>query len=138
MAEAANCALPSNAAQIMARAIDAVNAERRVHGLGPLARNVLLDKAAQGHACWMGATENFSHRGNGGSLPKKRIRATGYHTMLTAENIAWGQKSAAEVIDTWMGSDGHRRNILLNVDEVGIGVALMNGRIAWVMDFAAK
>jgi uncharacterized protein YkwD len=138
-AQAANCALPPNAANLMAQAVAEMNAARAAQGRAKLSRDAKLDQAAQAHACWMGATGTFSHKGKGGSLPKKRIRATGYRTSLTAENIAWGQKTAREVVDVWMKSDGHRRNILLSgVDEVGIGVAMMNGRIAWVMDFASN
>ncbi len=137
-AGAANCPQPANAPGLMAQVLAEINATRAAKGKAPLARSAQLDQAAQGHACWMSQTGTFSHQGAGGSMPKARIGATGYHTMLSAENIAWGQKSAREVMETWMNSEGHRRNILLSgVDEIGLGVALMNGRIAWVTDFAA-
>ncbi len=135
---AGNCPLPTDAPGLMMQVLAEINAVRAAKGKAPLVRSAQLDQAAQGHACWMSQTGTFSHEGAGGSMPRRRIYATGYHTMLSAENIAWGQKSAREVMQAWMESDGHRRNILLSgVDEIGLGVALMNGRVAWVTDFAA-
>lgn len=139
LAATAGCATPPDAARLVADAATAVNAARKANGLAPLAKDARLDQAALAHACWMAETGTFSHKGAGGSLPKKRIKATGYRTRLTAENIAWGQRSGAEVVQTWMESPGHRRNILMSsLDEYGLGVALMKGRIVWVMDYAAK
>lgn len=135
----AGCAMPENAGRLAAEVGAAVNAARKAGGHGALTRSSLIDEAAQAHACWMAETGTFSHKGRGGSLPKARIRATGYKTRLTAENIAWGQRSAAEVVDTWMQSPAHRENILrAGVDEFGIGIALMQGRPVWVMNYAAR
>ena len=136
-APAAACTLPSNAAQIMADAGAAMNAKRAAAGRPALDRHGLLDKAAQDHACWMADNNTFSHIGAGGSKPKRRIKAAGYSTRLAAENIALGQTTGAQVISTWMGSSGHRQNILRSgVDDYGIGVAVMQGQTAWVMVFA--
>jgi uncharacterized protein YkwD len=133
------CDLPANAAGLMADAGTTMNAERKAGGRRALDRDAKLDKAAQAHACWMAETNTFSHKGAGGSLPKRRITATGYRPMLTAENIALGQPSGARVIAEWMDSPGHRENILrTGVVEYGVGVALMQGRPVWVMVYAAK
>jgi uncharacterized protein YkwD len=137
-APAAACDLPANAARLMADAGTAMNAERQGGGRAALIRDARLDKAAQAHACWMAETNRFSHKGAGGSLPKRRITATGYRPMLTAENIALGQPSGTRVVAEWMASPGHRENILRNgVDDYGIGLATMQGRPVWVMVFAA-
>ncbi|WP_139828210.1 CAP domain-containing protein [Maritimibacter sp. HL-12] len=123
----------------MADAGATMNAERKAAGRKALIRDARLDKAAQSHACWMAETDTFSHKGAGGSLPKRRITATGYRPMLTAENIAFGQSSGARVIAEWMESSGHRENILRRgVVEYGVGVALMQGRPVWVMVYADK
>lgn len=117
----------------------ALNAQRAAKGQRSLADNAMLDQAAMDHACWMAETNTFSHRGAGGSLPKRRIKATGYKTRLTAENLAFGQTSTAQVMAEWMSSPGHRKNILLGgIDEYGLGVAVMNGRLVWVLNVAAK
>lgn len=133
------CDLPTNAAQMMADAGAAVNAQRAAKGLRALSRDGKLDQAAQSHACWMGDSGTFSHKGKGGSLPRKRVKSAGYRAGLTAENIAFGQPSGGAVVSEWMTSQGHRKNILLpGVKNYGIGVAQMNGRPVWVMVYAAK
>jgi uncharacterized protein YkwD len=138
-APAVACELPDNAARLMADAGATMNAERKAAGRKALIRDARLDKAAQSHACWMAETDTFSHKGAVGSLPKRRITATGYRPMLTAENIAFGQSSGARVIAEWMESSGHRENILRRgVVEYGVGVALMRGRPVWVMVYADK
>ncbi|MGN0579072.1 MAG: CAP domain-containing protein, partial [Ruminiclostridium sp.] len=39
------------------------------------------------------------------------------------ENIAAGQRSASEVMESWMNSSGHRQNILSsNFRKIGIGL----------------
>lgn len=135
----AGCPLPRDAEQLIAEAGAAMNAQRSGNGRRPLSRDAELDAAAQGHACWMAANNVFSHKGDGNSLPKRRIRAAGYVSMLTAENIAYGQTTGRQVVTEWMQSPGHRQNILLGaVDEYGVGVALMRGRPVWVMVYAAN
>jgi uncharacterized protein YkwD len=43
---------------------------------------------------------------------------------VVAENIAAGQRTAPEVVDGWMNSPGHRKNILSrDVSQIGIGFA---------------
>ncbi|GGD46861.1 CAP domain-containing protein [Sinisalibacter lacisalsi] len=136
---AAACDLPANAAGLMADAGANMNAQRKAGGRRALDRDARLDKAAQAHACWMAETNSFSHKGARGSLPKRRITATGYRPMLTAENIAFGQTTGGQVIAEWMASSGHRKNILLgSVDDYGVGVALMQERPVWVMVYAGK
>ncbi len=134
----AACTLPSGAAALLAEAGSAMNAQRAGAGRKALDRDARLDQAAQAHACWMADNATFSHKGAGGSLPKQRIKATGYVTRLSAENIAHGQATGSAVIASWMASSGHRENILRRgIDDYGVGVALLQGRPAWVMVFAA-
>lgn len=54
------------------------------------------------------------------------------------ENIAWGQPSAAVVMNDWMNSPGHRANILNSKYKyIGVGYELgANGRPYWVQMFA--
>ncbi len=40
-----------------------------------------------------------------------------------AENVAYGQMSAEEVVDGWLHSPGHRQNIEGDYNLTGIGVA---------------
>ena len=41
----------------------------------------------------------------------------------SAENVAYGSKSAKEVVSNWLNSPGHRQNIEGEFNLTGIGVA---------------
>ena len=46
----------------------------------------------------------------------------GYRYSYLAENVAAGQRSPQSVVDSWMKSSGHRKNILNpKVTEIGVG-----------------
>ena len=54
------------------------------------------------------------------------------------ENIAWGQKTEADVVNAWMWSPGHRWNILgSEYRKAGFGMAKdSEGRIYWCVVFS--
>lgn len=136
-AAAASCDMPADAAGMRAAVADLVAVQRKANGRSALARNARLDTAAQDHACWMSSTGKYGHKGANGSMPKGRVKAAGYRACLTAENVAWGQASAGQVVAEWMASKGHKANILNgSAREVGVGVSLLDGRPAWVLVFA--
>merc|ERR1711862_893417 len=54
----------------------------------------------------------LSHTGKDGSDPGYRIEREGYSWKSYGENIAKGQKSVSGVMNAWMNSSGHRKNIL--------------------------
>jgi len=57
--------------------------------------------------------------------PSDRLAAAQYVWEAYGENVAMGQRSAAEVVSAWMKSPGHRANILNpRYTELGIGYAL--------------
>ncbi len=101
------------------------NLEREKAGLPPLKENPLLAQAAQAHAEAMAAGDFFDHSNpHTGTTPADRITAAGYHWSVVAENIGSGAASPAEVMQNWMGSSGHRANILNpRVREIGVGYA---------------
>ncbi len=80
--------------------------------LRPVGHSAALQAAAQAHADDMARTGNFGHRGSNGSTAQSRVRAAGYNACYTAENIAAGQSTIANVFSDWMASSGHRTNIL--------------------------
>lgn len=84
-----------------------VNVARAKAGVRPLQRLEDLTRAAAIRAEEL--TRRFSHTRPDGrdcfTAIKGRYRSAG-------ENIAAGQRSPAEVMDSWMHSEGHRRNIL--------------------------
>ena len=52
------------------------------------------------------------------------------------ENIAYGYRTPAEVMEGWMNSEGHRANILNgNFDGIGVGCYEENGVLYWTQFF---
>lgn len=130
-------------ARVRAALLAETNARRRTAGAPPLRSDPLLDKAAQKHAEDMLARGYFAHESPGGATVRERSREAGYDWREIGENIAEGQTSVAEVMEMWMGSPGHRRNILdKGFTDLGLGLALgksKNGeyRVVWVQTFGA-
>jgi len=104
--------------------VELTNKEREKKKLPPLKPNPLLFKAARGHSANMARQEKMEHVLDG-KTPGQRARAAGYQADWIAENIAAGEDWPLEgVIADWMGSKGHRENILSpKVSEVGVGLA---------------
>merc|ERR1712194_511354 len=71
-----------------------------------------LNKSAKGHSQDMSAKGYFSHTGADGSSFSQRNQRAGYCTSAGGENIAKGQRSEAQVVEGWLNSPGHCRNIM--------------------------
>jgi uncharacterized protein YkwD len=121
----------ANLEAVRAATLCLVNHERSTHGVGPLATNSDLQRAAQGHSESMASGSYFEHTGPGGTL-LERITASGYLPGPNAlysvgENIAYGSlqdSTPVAIVAAWMASPGHRANILNpSFREVGIGVS---------------
>ncbi|MFF0479186.1 sigma-70 family RNA polymerase sigma factor [Streptomyces sp. NPDC004284] len=118
--------------------IGLVNQERAEAGCGPLTEHPLLAKAAQGHSDDMAARDFFDHTNPDGDGPGERITAAGYAWASYGENIAKGQTTAAQVMDSWMNSPGHRANILnCGFKEIGIGLHTSGGPY-WTQAFGSR
>ena len=102
-----------------------VNEERSKAGASPLEWSDELADVARAHSADMAENDYFSHTDlNGGSF-SDRIDAAGIGIKSTgAENIAAGSSTAEAVMNQWMNSEGHRKNIL-NPDlrKLGVGLA---------------
>ena len=86
----------------------------------PLKWNDRLESAAQSHRNYMSSRRKLSHTGNRNSNPGTRITAAGYKWNFFAENIAMGQQSVDEVMNSWLNSTGHCKNIMnRNATEMG-------------------
>ncbi len=108
--------------ELINQVIKLTNIERANAGLQPLKPNSQLADAAQDHSEDMAKDDFFSHTGVDGSNVASRVQDSGYQYSTVGENIAAGQKTAAEVVEGWMNSPGHRANILnANYTEIGIG-----------------
>ncbi|GGP45340.1 hypothetical protein GCM10010287_12400 [Streptomyces variabilis] len=80
--------------------------------------------AAQAHSADMVARDFYAHTAPDGSKPWDRAAAAGSRCRTVGENIACGQRSAAEVVRGWMNSPGHRANILKpEFTHIGVGFA---------------
>jgi len=120
-----------------------VNAERKRAGVPPLKPNSRLDVAAQRHAGDMLARAYFAHQSPEGRTVRERATAAGYDWRSIGENLAEGQLTVAEVMDTWMHSPGHRRNILdPGFRELGVGLALGKSgdgyQVEWAQTFGTR
>lgn len=130
------------------RVLTLINKERAKAGCPALVAQPQMTEAAELHARDMAESNFFAHEGLDGSSPGDRMRAQGYGAGYWGENIAAGQKSAAEAVSGWMKSPGHRANILnCRYTETGIGMTHQanDAKIAgqtgalfyyWVNDFA--
>lgn len=90
-------------------------------GLPPLTLDAQLGKAALSQSAAMALHNYFDHiSGMDGSTPAQRIEAAGVEAKASAENIAVGQKTPAQVVQGWLRSHGHCVNIMGNYTFIGI------------------
>ena len=116
-----------------------VNAARQGQGLRALRADRNLMQAAQIHACDIARHGRMTHQGGDGSNSAQRAERAGFDTCLTAENLAWGFPRAEQIVAGWLGSAGHRRNILLDrATHYGIGIAEGPQGPMWVMLYARQ
>jgi uncharacterized protein YkwD len=114
-----------------------LNAHNQARNSGALQINRLLMSAAQKHATWMAQYQRMSHMGAGGSDVMQRVQNEGYQLRAVGENVAYGYRDVNAVMDGWMNSSGHRRNITNRAfTEVGFGIAkTAAGTIYWCTVF---
>jgi uncharacterized protein YkwD len=90
----------------------------------PVKLSPTLGGVAFGHADDMAKHNYFEHEDLTGHSPADRVRAVGYQEKLVGENIAYGPKSAEEVVQGWLDSPGHCENIMdPRFAEMGIAYA---------------
>jgi len=125
-------------ADIQQEVLNLVNAEREQVGADRLVLNSQLNQAAQRHALDLVRQGRLSHTGSDGSTMQTRIEATDYRWSSIGENVAMGQSSPEAVMRSWMGSRGHRQNILNpSFSDLGVGYVEDRGANYWVQVFAS-
>jgi uncharacterized protein YkwD len=136
-------AAPQEAAPEFAqRVLDLTNARRAEAGLAPLRLNAQLSQAAQSYSEVLASSDCFAH--SCGSVPEvaNRVEGAGYGNWRSiGENIAAGYSTPEDVVEGWMNSPGHRKNILSpNYAEIGIGFVAGRGAYGtyWTQDFGAR
>lgn len=93
-----------------AQVVELVNQERQKAGLKALTVNVQAERAAEIRAREI--ETSFSHTRPNGTDFFTVLRETGVSYQSAGENIAYGQKTPTQVMNSWMNSSGHRANIL--------------------------
>ncbi len=124
--------------------LELINQYRAENGLDPLSLSAPLSVASERHSEDMGTYGFFSHTTEGssyypvGSGHPERIAQEGYdYNTYTAENLAYGQTTAAEVFEAWRISPGHNVNMLGDYSVIGLGLAWVNGTPYWTTVFGA-
>lgn len=106
-------------------ALRLVNAYRAQKGLKPLKLEPRLSEAARSLAVDMSRYDRLSHYGPDGADLEHRLSAAGYSYSVAAENIGAGQRSVAEMVESWKKSPAHSRNMLIS-DARHMGIAMQH------------
>ncbi|MCQ2540239.1 MAG: CAP domain-containing protein [Acetatifactor sp.] len=113
------------------------NAERAKYGLCPLTMEATSNAVAQ-----LGRDEcvqRFPHTSPEGTSCFTAFAAMGATYSTAGENIAGGYRTPESVVEGWMGSEGHRANILNpEFTRIGVGVTSSSDKykIYWAQAFA--
>lgn len=137
---AAGGAAPPGAPAWASEMLTRVNAERARVGRAPLALCATLMVASQRHSEDQAARSTMSHLGSNGSSFVDRAQAAGYTGWSSlAENVAAGYRDVNAVMNGWMGSDGHRANLLASsTQHIGVGrAAAASGTLYWTQNFGS-
>ncbi|WP_226037251.1 CAP domain-containing protein [Aquibacillus saliphilus] len=113
------------------------NEQRQQNGLSNLSADTELTNVAQKKSDDMAANNYFSHTSPTYGSPFDMLKEFGIDYTTAAENIASGQQSAEEVVNGWMNSPGHKKNIL-NKDVTHIGVGHATNGNYWTQLFIKK
>jgi hypothetical protein len=116
--------------------IGLTNDARMAEGLTVLAENPLLDVIAEARARDILDKQYFGHVSPTGEAASHLAQRIGYRYRMIAENLAAGAFTTnSKIVDCWMQSPGHRKNILSSrMREMGASVVKgrFNGAETWV------
>ena len=121
----------------MQQAIELTNAERRKNGLPDLKSDTKLSGVAQKKSEDMRQNNYFSHTSPTYGSPFDMMRDFGVTYKTAGENIAQGQQTPQQVVQAWMNSEGHRKNIL-SKDFTHIGIGYDQNGHHWTQMFIGK
>ena len=103
--------------------------------VAPLTWNDKLEKAASLHSADMYQRNYFSHASQDGKKGGARLDEAGYHWKTFGENIAMGYRNEVDVVEGWLQSPGHCKNIM-NKDFKEMGVARVGNY--WTQEFGRR
>ena len=114
----------SNFRSLEQEIIRLVNQERANQGIPALEEDWEVSRVARFKSQDMIDNDKFFHNSPVYGSPFQMLRSFGIRFTAAAENIAYGQRTAQQVMNTWMASSSHRANILnRNYNKIGVGVA---------------
>ena len=97
--------------------LELVNQYRLLNNLPIFEMNSFLYNEATEHTRYMIDKGEISHENSDERFKSIQSALSGN---AFAENVAAGQKTAGQVVDAWLNSEGHRRNIEGNYNITGI------------------
>ncbi|OEF96646.1 SafA/ExsA family spore coat assembly protein [Desulfuribacillus alkaliarsenatis] len=120
--------------------VNLTNQERQKRGLKPLQVDWQVARVARYKSMDMRDKNYFAHQSPTYGSPFDMLRAFNVSYRGAGENIAAGQRTAQEVVNSWMNSEGHRQNILNpNFTHIGVGYAEGSSyRFYWTQMFITK
>ncbi|KKI89656.1 sporulation protein [Bacillus sp. SA1-12] len=117
--------------------VDLTNQERAKQGLPALKVDLELSKVAREKSADMQRNNYFSHTSPTYGSPFDMMKKFGITYKAAGENIAKGQRTPQEVVNAWMNSEGHRKNILSsNYTHIGVGYVAEGNY--WTQQFIGK
>ena len=119
------------------KVIELVNKQRAYNGLPTLKANWEVSRVARYKSQDMIDKHYFAHQSPTFGSPFNMMENFGIRFSAAGENIAYGQRTPEEVMNSWMNSPGHRSNILnATYNQIGVGVAKSsNGTFYWTQMF---
>ncbi|WP_246247599.1 CAP domain-containing protein [Piscibacillus halophilus] len=130
---------PSELQEFEQQVVELVNEERQKQGLEPLEASSELSDVAREKSRDMAENNYFSHTSPTYGSPFDMMQQFGIDYRTAGENIAKGQRSPEQVMNGWMNSDGHRKNILSSdFTHIGVGYVEANGQTYWTQMFIGK
>ena len=115
--------------------LELVNNIRAEAGVSPLTLDMTLCQAATVRAIEMDNTGVFSHTRPDGTDCWSVFKLYGITYRTCGENIAMGQRTPAQVVESWRNSPGHYANMVkAGFGKLGVGMSNCN-RIYWVQMF---
>lgn len=123
-----------NLSEYEIRVAELVNEIREENGLKKLTLNSELSDVARLKSQDMLENNYFSHTSPTYGSPYDMMTKYGIEYTFAGENLARGQKTPEQVVNAWMNSPGHRKNILSErYTQIGVGY-VANGNY-WTQHF---
>ncbi|WP_181350950.1 CAP domain-containing protein [Thalassobacillus sp. CUG 92003] len=119
------------------KVVELTNQEREKQGLSPLKIDTQLSEVAREKSRDMAQNGYFSHTSPTYGSPFDMMDQYGVDYRTAGENIAKGQRSPEQVVNAWMNSEGHRKNIM-NDSFTHIGVGYIEDGNVWTQQFIGK